>query len=80
MYVIDQQNDHRIEQRARMYRETYPAFAHWANGYGVIQHREETQVRIFDLCQQLVCEGRFKQIDEVLEILSGLLIGQTAMG
>mgnify|MGYP001166565350 FL=1 len=70
MYVIDQQNDHRIEQRARMYRETYPAFAHWANGYGVIQHSDETQVRIFDLCQQLVCEGRFKQIDEVLEILS----------
>lgn len=70
MYVIDQQNDHRIEQRARMYRETYPAFAHWAEGYGVIQHRDETQVRVFDLCQQLVCEGRFKGIDEVLEILS----------
>jgi len=70
MYVIDQQNDHRIEQRARMYRETYPAFAHWAEGYGVIQHRDETQVRVFDLCQQLVCEGRFKRIDEALEILS----------
>lgn len=70
MYLIDQQNDHRIEQRARMYRETYPAFAHWANGYGVIQHRDETQVRVLDLCQQLVCEERFKQIDEVLDILA----------
>ncbi len=70
MHTIDPQNDHRIEQRAGLYRETYPAFAHWANGYGVIQHRNETQVRIFDLCQQLVCEGRFKQIDKVLEILS----------
>lgn len=69
MYAIDQQNDHRIEQRARMYRETYPAFAHWASGYGVIRHRDETQVRIFDLCQQLVCEGRFQQLDEALEIL-----------
>lgn len=70
MYAIDQQNDHRIQQRARLYRDTYPAFARWAEGYGVIQHRDETQVRVFDLCQQLLCTGRFKQIDEVLEILS----------
>ncbi|MBR9910237.1 MAG: xylulose 5-phosphate 3-epimerase [Gammaproteobacteria bacterium] len=69
MYVIDQQNDHRIEQRAKLYRDTYPAFADWAKGYGVIKHRDETQVRVFDLCQQLVCEGRFKRIDEALEIL-----------
>jgi len=70
MYTIDPQNHHRIEQRARLYRETYSAFAHWADGYGVIQHSDETQVRIFDLCQQLVCEGRFQQIEDVLDILS----------
>ncbi|WP_323844275.1 xylulose 5-phosphate 3-epimerase [Microbulbifer magnicolonia] len=70
MYVIDQQNDHRIGQRARLYRETYQAFAHWANGYGAIQHRDETQVRVFDLCQQLVCAGRFPQIEEALELFS----------
>lgn len=69
MYAIDQQNDHRVVQRATLYRETYPAFACWAEGYGVIQHSDDTQVRIFDLCQQLVCEGRFQQIDEVLDIL-----------
>ena len=70
MYAIDQQNDHRTQQRAKLYRDTYPAFARWAEGYGVIQHRDETQVRVFDLCQQLLCTGRFKQIDEVLDILS----------
>lgn len=43
MYAIDQQNDHRIAQRAALYRETYPAFARWAEGYGVIQHRDDTQ-------------------------------------
>ena len=70
MYAIDQQNDHRTQQRAKLYRDTYPAFARWSEGYGVIQHRDETQVRVFDLCQQLLCTGRFRQIDEVLEILS----------
>ena len=70
MYAIDQQNDHRTQQRAKLYRDTYPSFGRWAEGYGVIQHRDETQVRVFDLCQQLLCTGRFKQIDEVLEILS----------
>ncbi len=69
MYAIDQQNDHRTQQRARLYRDTYPAFARWAKGYGAIQHRDETQVRVFDLCQQLLCTGRFKQIDEVLDVL-----------
>jgi phosphoketolase len=70
MYAIDQQNDHRTQQRAKLYRDTYSAFSRWAEGYGVIQHRDETQVRVFDLCQQLLCTGRFKQIDEILGILS----------
>lgn len=70
MYAAHQQNDHLAQQRARLYRDSYPAFARWAEGYGVIQHRDETQVRVFDLCQQLLCTGRFKQIDEVLGVLS----------
>lgn len=43
MYAIDQQNDHRTQQRAKLYRDTYPAFARWSEGYGVIQHRDESK-------------------------------------
>jgi len=49
MYITDQQNDHRIAQRARLYRDAYPIFENWAKGYGVIQHDDLTQVRVFDL-------------------------------
>ncbi|QQD19937.1 xylulose 5-phosphate 3-epimerase [Spongiibacter nanhainus] len=70
MYFVDPQDNRRIEQRARQYRDTYPAFAHWSAGYGVVTHSDQTQVRVFDLCQQLICEGRFQRIDEVLEVLS----------
>jgi len=68
MYITDQQNDHRIAQRARLYRDAYPIFENWAKGYGVIQHDDLTQVRVFDLCQQLVCEKRFSQLDDALKI------------
>lgn len=70
MYVVDPQDHHRLQQRASMYREAHPAFANWAAGYGVIQHSDETQVRVFDLCQQLICDGRFSRIEQVLDVLS----------
>lgn len=68
MHIVDPQDLHRIAQRAKLYRAIYPQFAHWAEGYGVITHRDETQVRVFDLCQQLLCEGRFQNLDEILAI------------
>lgn len=68
MRVTDQQDDHRTRQRAALYRDSSPSFARWAEGYGVIRHTADTQVRVFDLCQQLVCERRFATMDEVLAI------------
>lgn len=62
------QDLHRVQQRARQYRDKYPEFAQWAKGYGVIQHEDETQVRVFDLCQQLICEGRFTRLEDVMQV------------
>ena len=38
-----------IAERAAQYRRDDPGFAKWAEGYGVIRHREETQVRVGEL-------------------------------
>jgi len=67
-FLLDEQNQHRIEQRANLYREKYPAFKKWAEGYGVIKHTDETQVRVFELCQLLLCEKKFSQLDELMAV------------
>lgn len=59
---------HRIQQRAAQYRQYYPRFARWAQGSGVIEHSDLTQVRVFDLCQELVCGRRYDSLDDVLAI------------
>lgn len=59
----------RITQRATQYRDKDVVFAHWANGHGVIRHEDQTQVRIYDLIQSLVVEGRIGSRDEALGIL-----------
>ncbi|ACV26732.1 MULTISPECIES: phosphoketolase family protein [Kangiella] len=69
MYPINEQDLHRIQQRANLYRSHYPAFARWAKGYGVIRHTDETQVRVFDLCQQLLCHGRYARFEDIVAIL-----------
>lgn len=63
------QDQHRLQQRARQYRKRYAPFAQWAQGYGVIQHSDETQVRVYDLCQQLLCEGRYSCLEQILDVL-----------
>jgi phosphoketolase len=68
MFPVNNEDQHCIQQKAALYRAHYPAFAVWAKGYGVIQHTDETQIRVFDLCQQLLCQGRFTQLDELLDI------------
>ncbi|MBM3105835.1 xylulose 5-phosphate 3-epimerase [Pseudomonas sp. V1] len=68
MYPMNIQDWHRLQQRAAQYRAHYPAFDHWARGYGVITHTDETQVRVFDLCQQLLCAGRYPDLDAVLAV------------
>ena len=70
MFPINEEDLHRIRQRASLYREHYPVFARWAEGYGVIKHTDETQVRVFDLCQQLLCQGGYERLDDVLTIFS----------
>jgi len=70
MFPINEEDLHRIRQRASLYREHYPVFARWAEGYGVIKHTDETQVRVFDLCQQLLCQGRYERLDDALTIFS----------
>lgn len=62
------EDSHRIQQRAAQYRQHYPRFAHWAKGRGVIEHADVTQVRVFDLCQELVCAGRYYSLDDALTI------------
>lgn len=57
MFTVDAQNQHHIQQRAQQYRQKYSQFAQWAKGYGLIRHSDETHVRVFDLCQQLLCEN-----------------------
>ena len=62
------EDSHRIQQRAAQYRQRYPQFANWAKGRGVIEHTDLTQVRVFDLCQELVCAGRYDSLDDALII------------
>jgi len=68
MYPTLEDDLHRINQRAALYRRSYPEFESWAKGYGVIQHSDETQVRVFDLCQQLICEHRFGSLADILAL------------
>ncbi len=55
MPTVELQDQHLIQHKANLYRTSHPPFAEWAKGCGVIQHSDETQVRVFDLCQQLLC-------------------------
>lgn len=68
MFPIQLDDLHRIEQRAALYRSSSPEFAEWASGYGVVNHSDSTQVRVFDLCQQLICEGRYSCLVNILDI------------
>jgi len=68
MFPIAKEDLHRVQQRAAIYRQKYSDFAQWAEGSGVITHNDLTQVRIYDLCQQLLCQGRFGSLKEILEI------------
>ncbi|WP_375177352.1 xylulose 5-phosphate 3-epimerase [Marinobacter mobilis] len=66
MSDLSSEDAHRISQRADLYRSAYPCFAQWAHGKGVITHTDETQVRVFELCQELVCKGRRPSLEAAL--------------
>ena len=66
-----QDHQHHLDShRARLHREADPAFAQWAAGYGVIQHKPQTQLRVFELAQLLVGQGRAKSTGDVFRLLA----------
>ncbi|UZE94514.1 phosphoketolase family protein [Alkalimarinus alittae] len=68
MFPVNEEDLHRLQQRAALYRNSNAVFARWAKGYGVICHSDITQVRVFDLCQQLICSGRYERLEDVLAV------------
>ena len=62
--------EHRLAALARQYREHDGEFAHWARGYGVIQHRDDTQVRIFRLACDLEETGKIADKTAVFQALA----------
>lgn len=53
------------EARAQAYRANSPAFADWAQGYGVIRHTPLTQVRVHDMAVWLTENGAASKPDEI---------------
>lgn len=47
------QDERNVAERAARCRQEDPVFARWAEGYGVIQHQDLTQVRVQELAQSL---------------------------
>jgi hypothetical protein len=46
-----------LTAQAAQYRHDDPQLAHWATGYGVIQHTALTQVRIHEIARRLSAQG-----------------------
>jgi phosphoketolase len=60
----------RAQRDASGYREANPAFAHWAAGCGPIEHRDETQVRVYELVARLAGRRRAADPDGLFRILA----------
>lgn len=61
---------HRVEELAAACRQTDPEFAHWAAGYGVIQHDALTQLRVREMVTELVALGRVPDVHEAWKRLA----------
>ncbi|MFY4729973.1 xylulose 5-phosphate 3-epimerase [Nitrospira sp. BLG_2] len=46
-----------LEEQAAQHRKNDPEFSAWADGYGVIRHQAETQIRIFELSRRMSSEA-----------------------
>ncbi len=55
---------------ARGHRARSAAFAHWAQGYGVVGHDDLTQVRVHDMAHRLVSEGHVASAEVAYAILA----------
>ncbi len=54
----EREEEQGVAARAAQSRRDDPAFARWAEGYGVIQHADDTQVRVAELAATLKAQGR----------------------
>jgi phosphoketolase len=67
---IESHEEHRIRERASLYRKQSPVFAEWAAGYGVIEHDDLTQVRVYEMADLLTQRGVVSKKEEVYRILA----------
>lgn len=59
-------------EQAAAHRENDAAFARWAEGYGVIRHSDETQLRVQQLVRSLGSRGAAGDAVDVYELLMAL--------
>ena len=59
-------------EQAATYRESDETFARWAQGYGVIRHNDETQLRVQQLVRSLGNRSAAGDAVEVYELLMAL--------
>ncbi len=65
-----QHRHHHYQRLAALYREKDAEFARWAEGFGVIRHGPETQIRVFQMAGDLVQRGQAGSIGEVFQRLA----------
>ncbi len=60
---------HHHERLAALYRDRDETFADWAAGCGVVGHRPETQIRVFQMACDLEQRGQVKNKSQVFHLL-----------
>src|SRR5581483_21130 len=70
MNGLEERHEHRVTDRAALYRHESPAFAHWAAGYGVIHHEDLTQVRVHEMAGELVARRAAASAADVYRLLA----------
>ncbi|MGD8640996.1 MAG: xylulose 5-phosphate 3-epimerase [Gammaproteobacteria bacterium] len=68
--TVQRSNEGHIKQLAAQFRSDSTAFAHWAEGYGVIRHSDTTQVQVYEIADQLLRWNTVQNKDEVFRILA----------
>lgn len=61
---------HRAAADARAWRATDALFAHWAKGYGLVQHDDRTQVRVRRLVSDLLAQDKTRSAEKLWRALS----------
>lgn len=66
---IELHKQHRIAERAALYRQQDSSFADWAAGYGIVQHDDLTQVRVYEMVDLLMQRRTIQEKEEAYGIL-----------